>query len=212
MSPSRIFALVSGSLAGLAAVVLLLAGGGLLWAVDSHTDDGYFATKSHFYSTTTRAIATQDIDLDDLPGNAASLRIRPEDPVFVGVARRADVQAYLAGVERDEIENVDFFPFRVSYDHVPGGRVPKPPAGQSIWVATGTAGKPLQWKVREGDWSVVAMNRDGSPGVRFAAKVEARIPVLNKLAIWALIAGGLFAAYATAMLTWAARSRVATPA
>src|SRR5262245_5799630 len=151
MSASRILGIVSGSLAGIAAVVLLLGGGGLLWAVDHHTDgDGYFTTKSHEYTTPTRAIATHDIDLDDLPGNAASLRIRPENDVFVGVARRQDVQAYLAGVDRAEIEDVDFFPFKVGYDHLAGTRTPKPPASQDFWVATGTAGKPLQWHVKEG--------------------------------------------------------------
>ena len=213
MTPSRMFGIIVGSLSGLAAVVLLLAGGGLLWAVNSHTDDdGYFGTKSHQYATTTRAIATHDIDLDDLPGNAASLRIRPQGPVFVGVAKRSDVQAYLAGVDRAEIEDVDFFPFKVSYDRFPGSRAPARPESQDIWVATGTAGKPLQWRVREGDWSVVAMNRDGSPGVEFGAKVEARIPILHRLAIWGLILGGVLAVGATALLTWAARSRVATPA
>jgi hypothetical protein len=213
MTTSRSLGIIAGSLSGLLAVVLLLGGGGLLWAVGSHTDDdGYFGTKSHEYATTTRAIATHDIDLDDLPGTAASLRIRPEGPVFVGVAKRTDVQAYLAGVDRDEIEDVDFYPFKVRYDRLAGTRVPAAPASQGFWVATGTAGKPLQWHVREGKWSVVAMNRDGSPGVRFEAKVEAKVPVLHRLAIWALIAGGVIAAIATALLTWAARSRVATPA
>ena len=56
------------------------------------------------------------------------------------------------------------------------------------------------------------MNRDGSPGVSFGARVEAKIPILHRLAIWALIAGGVIAVIATALLTWAARSRVATPA
>src|SRR4051812_8325290 len=89
MSPSRILGIIAGSLSGLLAVVLLLGGGGLLWAVNTHTDDdGYFGTKSHEYATATRAIATHDIDLDDLPGTAASLRIRPEGAVFVGVAKR----------------------------------------------------------------------------------------------------------------------------
>jgi hypothetical protein len=213
MSPSRILGIIAGSISGLLAVLLLLGGGGLLWAVDSHTgDDGYFGTKSHEYATTTRAIATHDIDLDDLPGNAASLRIRPQGPVFVGVAKRSEVQAYLAGVDRAEIENVDFFPFKVSYDRVSGTRVPARPESQDFWVATGTAGKPLQWRVREGKWSVVAMNRDGSRGIRFAAKVEAKVPFLHRIAIWALIAGGVLAVLATALLTWAARSRVATPA
>src|SRR3954465_4242360 len=128
MTPSRMFGIIVGSLSGLLAVVLLLAGGGLLWAVDAHTDeDGYFGTKPHLYSTTTRAIATHDIDLEDLPGSAASLRIRPEGPMFVGVAKRSDVQAYLAGVDRDEIENVDFYPFKVGYDRFPGRPPPPPP-------------------------------------------------------------------------------------
>src|SRR3954453_14455376 len=155
MTPSRMFGIIVGSLSGLPAVVLLLAGGGLLWAVDAHTDEaGYFHTKSHLYSTTTRAIATHDIDLEDLPGSAASLPIRPEGPVFVGVAKRSDVQAYLAGVDRDEIEDVDFYPFKVSYDRFPGRRAPAAPAGRDIWVASGTAGKPLPGLAHSGAWSV----------------------------------------------------------
>jgi hypothetical protein len=216
MTPSRILGIVAGSLSGLAAIVLLLGGGGLLWAVDSHTgDDGYFGTKTHRYATATSAIATHDIDLDGLPGSAGTVRVRPDSGVFLGVAKRSDVQAYLAGVERDEIEDIDYSPFKVSYDRVDGGRAPAPPASQDFWVATATNGKPLQWRVSDGKWSIVAMNADGSPGVDFGAKVEAKVPILHRLAVWALIAGGVLAVLATALLAWAAtgaRSRVATPA
>src|SRR3954452_24445736 len=98
MTPSRMFGIIVGALSGLLAVVLLLAGGGLLWAVDAHTDEaGYFHTKSHLYSTTTRAIASPPTARESLPASPASLPIRPEGPVFVGVAKRSDVQAYLAG-------------------------------------------------------------------------------------------------------------------
>jgi hypothetical protein len=213
LTPARVLGIVAGSLSGLLAVALLLGGGGLLWAVDTHTDpDGYFGTKSHEYATTARAIATRDIDLDDIPGSAANLRIRPEGDVFVGVARRADVQAYLAGVDHTDVADVDFYPFRVRYQHRAGAHVPAPPAGQDFWVATGTGGKPLQWRVREGRWSIVAMNADGSPGVHFGARIQAKIPVLHRLAVLMLIAGGLLAVASTALLATAARNRVARPA
>jgi hypothetical protein len=212
-TPTRVAGIVAGSLSALLAVVLLLAGGGLLWAVDSKTSsDGYFGTGTHRYATPTRAIATQDIDLDDLPGDLADLRIRPQGDVFVGVARRADVERYLAGVAHEEITDADYSPFKVTYARRAGSRAPVAPASQDFWVASTTGGKPLAWDVRDGHWSVVVMNADGAAGVDVGAKVEVKVPFLRKLAIGLLAGGGILALMGGALLTIAAKSRVATPA
>jgi hypothetical protein len=215
-TPTRVFGIVAGSLSALLAVVLLLAGGGLLWAVDSHTNDaGYFATSSHRYATPTRALATQDLDVGDAVFGShrlASINVRPDKDVFIGVADRDKVDAYLAGVEHDEISDVDFDPFKLSYERRTGSHAPAAPASQDFWVASATGGKPLSWQVRKGHWSVVMMNADGSPGVDAGAKVEVKVPFLRKLAVGLLIGGGVFGLLGGALLTVAARSRVATPA
>jgi hypothetical protein len=212
-TPSRVVGIVAGSLSALVAVVLLLAGGGLLWAVDSNMDrDGYFGTSAHRYSTPTRAIATQDIDLDDIPGDIADLRIRPRGDVFVGVGPRDEVRRYLAGVSHEEITDADFSPFRVGYARRDGSRAPASPGAQDFWVASSTGGRQLDWDARKGHWSVVVMNADGSPGVDVDAEVAVKVPFLRRLAIAFLVGGGILALMGGLLLTLAARSRVATPA
>jgi hypothetical protein len=212
-TPTRVVGIVAGSLSALLAVVLLLAGGGLLWAVDAKTDSGgYFGTATHRYATPTRALATEDIDLGNVPGDLGELRIRPQGDVFVGVARRADVDAYLAGVAHDEVTDVEFDPFRLDSRRRAGTRVPAAPASRDFWVASETGGKPLTWKARKGHWSVVVMNADGSPGVDVGAKVEVKVPFLHRLALGLLLGGGVLALLGGGLLAIAARSRVATPA
>jgi hypothetical protein len=215
-TPTRVFGIVAGSLSALLAVVLLLAGGGLLWAVDSHTDDaGYFATASHRYATPTRALATEDLDVGDAVFGAhrlADITIRPDRDVFIGVADRDKAGAYLAGVSHDEITDVDYDPFKVRSTRREGARAPAAPASQDFWVATATGGKPLTWPVQKGHWAVVVMNADGSPGVEVGAKVEVKVPFLHRIALGLLIGGGALGLLGGALLTLAARSRVATPA
>jgi hypothetical protein len=69
-------------------------------------------------------------------------------------------------------------------------RRPAAPAAQPFWAATSTDGRPLDWKVREGKWSVVAMNADGSPGVSASVSAGAKIP----WALWAGIGVAIFGA------------------
>ena len=63
------------------------------------------------------------------------------------------------------------------------------PAAQTFWAASSVDGRPLEWKVREGEWSVVMMNADGSPGVSVDAAVGAQVPIIRDLAWWLTIPG-----------------------
>jgi hypothetical protein len=54
--------------------------------------------------------------------------------------------------------------------------------------------------VRSGDWSVVVMNQDGSPGVSAVVSAGAKVPALIVLA-WSLLGLGLAFVLMTAMLT-----------
>jgi hypothetical protein len=57
-----------------------------------------------------------------------------DKPVFVGIARARDVDAYLSGTSRDVVADVDFSPFRVDYDREPGKGRPTTPASQLPWL------------------------------------------------------------------------------
>ena len=63
------------------------------------------------------------------------------------------------------------------------------PAAQTFWTASSVDGRPLDWKVRSGEWSVVMMNADASPGVSVDASIGADAPFIRDLAWWLTIPG-----------------------
>jgi len=66
--------------------------------------------------------------------------------------------------------------------------------------------------VREGDWSVVLMNADGSRGVVADIDLGAKLSFLLWVAIGSLIGGVLVIGGSTALIVLAARTRQPPPA
>lgn len=163
--------------------------------------DDFFSTSSERLHTESAAMTTREIDVEarrptdpqNDPGDLARVRLRvtpadPARPVFVGVARRADVQRYLAGTAHDEMATFETDPFRVDFRRHPGARAAAPPTEQDFWVAQSTGGRPfeLEWDKSLGEWMVVAMNVDGSPGVDLRADVGLRFGFLLPVGLTAL--------------------------
>jgi hypothetical protein len=201
-SGRRTASMVVGILVGLLSFGLLALGGLLLWADSQKDDQGYIATHTQRFSSGTSAIATDSLDVDSTgPGWLTShdhygdvrLRVasRNDKPVFVGIARSSDVQAYLRGASHATVTDVDFDPFRATYRGQAGER-PAKPASKPFWVASaqGTGPQTVTWDVEHGKWSVVVMNADGSPGVDAGVSAGADFPILSALA-WGSIGGGL---------------------
>jgi hypothetical protein len=197
-----VLATITGGIAGFLAIVLIAAGAALFWVSDNKTDaDGYYTTATHHYSSPTRALTTEGLDVGaDAPDWLFSsdtfghVRIDPRStdsakPVFVGIARTRDVDAYLEQVQRDEIADIDFDPFTIDKTRHAGEGHPAMPAAQTFWAASSADGRPVDWKVRSGNWSVVMMNADGSPGVSVDATVGANAPLVRDLAWWLTIPG-----------------------
>ncbi len=196
-------AAVAAAVTGFIAFILVLAGGGLLWANGHFKDDqGYVSTSSERFSSPARAITAEDLDVNS-PGwvsggwGTVRLRVASAKPLFVGVAPTRDVDAYLRGVERSELTDIEVDPFRARYDEHPGERRPAAPATQAFWTASGTS--ELRWHVRSGRWTVVVMNADGSPGVAAAINAGTKLSFLAPLA-WTLLGGGLVFVLATGAL------------
>jgi hypothetical protein len=212
MTTRRLISFTAGSLAALAAAVLLAAGGVALWADSKKDDDGYVTTASHPFASTGYAVATDDLDIDeDGPGDLLGesvyghvrLKVDPhgEQPMFVGIARTADVERYLSASAHSSVTDVTFDPFHADYRTQGGARRPAPPAERGIWVASahGSGQQTLDWKVRRGGWSIVVMNADGSRGVNAAVSAGADVPILGPLG-WGLFGGGLLLALISAGL------------
>jgi hypothetical protein len=200
--PAQIALIVTGAITGLAAAGLLAIGGAALWGDSQKDADGYLSTDSHRFAASTHALASESLDVD-LDGaewlmdsedfGEVRLNVAPQgdEPVFVGIAPTDQVSQYLRGVAHRSVTDVDYWPFEASYAERAGDRRPAPPEEQSIWAASAQGAGPqtLEWDVEDGDWSVVVMNADGSPGVDAGISAGAKIPLLSEIG-WSAIGTG----------------------
>jgi hypothetical protein len=212
-SKSKTALTVAGAIVLVLAALVLAAAGAALWA-NSKSDGGYVSTGSHRFDASTHAIYTDSFKVSsDIPSwlfGRARITASSNDgkAVFVGVARKSDVDKYLAGVSRSQIRNLDYGPFTVDYAQRGRTASPARPASRSIWAASasGTGAQELTWRLRSGDWRVVLMNADGSSGVNADVKVGGRIT--HPLAIGlGVLGGGLLLLAFGALLVFAGRDK-----
>ena len=159
--------------------------------------DGKLSTPGFRANGTGVAIVADDLRIDDLPDARETftqlqatvqvdLSSAGED-VFVGVAPAAQAQAYLEGAPIDVVTDLDAPEIRTR--PVRGrGRV-APPGSQDIWVATAEDGRPLEWTLLPGEWWLVVMNADGSPGIDVSGTAAVEVPVLGAFVVAVLIVG-----------------------
>jgi len=194
--------IVAVSVAGLLALLLIASGGAGIWARYGASDHGWITSGTHRYAASGRAIVSGSLDADGIPNwLVAKARITASSdsgrPLFVGVARTADVDRYLAGVAHSTVEDVNFGPFDATYSTAGGTVVPPRPASQTFWAKSGTP--TASWKIRNGHWRVVVMNADASPGVVADAKVGVTIRGALPIAFSLLGVGLALAAAAVAI-------------
>ena len=166
------------------------------------------------FSTAAYAIASENADLDlDGPDWATTdffgtVRIRSESerPVFVGIAREADLSEYLDGVEHAVVTELGREP---EYSERRGGAPEGRPADQTFWAAsaTGAGEQTLEWEPEDGSWSVVVMNADASRGVAADLSIGAELEPVTWIAVGMLLGGALFAAAAALAITAGVRRR-----
>jgi hypothetical protein len=225
VSAGRVILIVLGSIGALFGLALLAGGGFLLWADRTQRDDGYVTTASERFATPTYALTRTRLEVDtDGPGWLLNdswfgkVRIRGERPgakmLFIGIGPEAAVAKYLGSVAHASVEDIDFDPFRVKYLPIAGGAPEGPPTEQRFWAvsASGVGTQTVTWKVRDGDWSVVLMNADGSRGIAADIDLGAKLSFLVWVAIGLLLGGVLVVGGSTALIVLAARTRQQPPA
>ena len=127
-----------------------------------------------------RAVVTDDVEL--LRWNTMPEFVSPPDDVrvqgvatgsdslFMGIAPADAVAGYLDGVVHDEITEWDSMQDDITdvvYTRNEGTTEPTAPGTKGFWVASvsGSGEQTLDWTIESGEWAVVIMNADGSPGV-----------------------------------------------
>jgi hypothetical protein len=116
MNGGKIVLLVFGIIVVLLSFAVLAGGGALLWADATHVDsEGFIDSSTISIESDTHAVITGPIDIDEAALRA--LRImgvithfevegRSDDSskrIFIGVADESDLNAYLSGVDYDEM-------------------------------------------------------------------------------------------------------------
>jgi hypothetical protein len=216
-------ALVIGALLVLVSLGALGTGATAVWVNGTQRDAaGYVTTGVHRFSTSGSALATEQIDLGS-PGvewlysptllDEVRIRVTPASTgstLFVGIGPSADVDRYLAGVNRTVIS--EFWGNKVQ---AVGGGVPRSaPGSQDFWVAlaTGRGPQTLPWAPANGSWTVVVMNADGRSGIDVQTELAARMPALPWIAGGLLAAGGVHALGGALLIAGAIRRRRAATA
>jgi len=217
----RVLLLVLGALAALIGAAILVGGAAMLWVDQTKRDDtGYLNTSTEQFVTRSYALTSDPFDIQLGDGRSwfvdedvfGSVRLQAEsaDPdvgIFIGIGRTSDVERYLAGVELDRISELDFDPFRPTYVRQAGGAPQSAPALEGIWAASasGPGEQTLTWDAESGNWTVVAMNADGSKAVDARVRAGAQLGLLDWLGAVLIGAGVVVLAAAAAMIYFGAR-------
>ncbi len=218
MRARSIIMLILGILASMLGVGLLFGGIGASWANSFQNDGGYLTSPRERFDVDSAAIISAGADNmrgDEMPGplpfDVGSVRIgaqsaTPGKEIFVGIADRADAQRYLAGANYSELLDVSFRPFHVEYRETQGTEQPPPPAAQDFWVASasGAGEQELDWDIQAGNWSVVVMNADASPGISAELQAGFRSGLFGPLAAALLIGGALLLVIGVPLLVFGA--------
>lgn len=197
--------LILGTVLGLIGAGMLTGGTALAVVTAAQQDDGYFTSQAETFAVDSYAITSPNFDVGSDFGvptgvgfDLATLRLQAsavdaDQDVFIGIAPRADVDEYLADVNHSELREVNSSPFRVDYLNVAGSMEPAVPADQTFWTefATGAGTQEIVWTPAAGDWSVVVMNADASPGVAVNLTAGVHTDLLGPIAVGLLVGGGI---------------------
>jgi hypothetical protein len=182
----------------------VLAAGILGAAANQFRDtEGYFSAPTETFTTRSYALTSPTIGeittasrAQNLPFDIATVRLSAtstDSEVFIGIAPKSDIDRYLDDVKRTEIRSIQYFPFEVEYRDIPGSREPTPPAEQDIWAesAAGPGTQKIQWRVAPGQWGVVVMNADGTPGVTADLQAAVRSDLIAPIATSLIVIGSV---------------------
>jgi len=216
-APARIISAVTGVLLALCSLALLTTGGVALRASSTQRHGGDIDLGAWAYRSTGYAVVSSTADLYGATGGLPAPRsllgtvrisVTPAPgagPVFAGIASAGAASHYLVGVGYDTVRGITHH--HVSYAGHDGGAPATVPARAGIWAAraAGTGVQTLTWPDRGGNWTVAAMNADGSHPVAVRIGVAAALPSLGWIAAGLLAAGVLALAGGLALIAVPAR-------
>jgi hypothetical protein len=189
--------------------VVAIIGGALLALLGTN---GRLASGARTLSTPTSAMVSPVSGIQDAIGVAQgmgtpTLRISasplPGSPAtFVGIARAADVDRYLARVSGKQTSDLGFRLYAIRATGREGSGLAQPPTAQRFWVAeaTSTRTAKVNWRITNDRYRVVIMNANGQNGFATTTTIATTQPNEPVYALVALIAGLLMTGGGTILL------------
>lgn len=213
MSAGKVVLVVTSVVMLVVAALSATGGAALLWAnVAARDSDGYYSMPWTRFDSGSYAITSDALSKADnrahrgwFPFNLGTARVIATPvgpkPIFLGVGKTDDVTEYLRNVAHDSVADISDSQ-HVSYEHLTGAGSVTDPQLSSFWIAqsTGNDSQAIQWDVGRGNWTIVAMNADGTSGVDVNAKVGLRTDALLPAGIVLLTVAAVLAAVATGLL------------
>jgi hypothetical protein len=199
----RVTAVVLGSLLALVGLGLL-AGGGVAQLANTgmRDDDGYLTSSAVELESQGFAVTSEGAELHSGPGPFAvpeqwvgTVKVEANGPtgteVFIGIASTRDVEAYLTGVAHSVVLDPVGDHGSPALRFTDGGPPALEPTEATFWSASAAGEGPqeLVWRSREGSWTVVVMNAEGTAPVMADVAVGATVPVLDDVAVSLVVAG-----------------------
>jgi hypothetical protein len=199
----RVVATVAAALFLLLGVGMLVGGGALRLADATLRDDGGYvmggtrAWQSPGYAVRSESARIRsDSATLDLPARLLGTMTATADPatpngVFVGVARTADVERYLAGVAQSTVVDPFDDNGEPTLTFVDGGSPRVAPTDATFWTASASGRGPqrITWEPEDGEWTLVVMNGEGTTPVAAEVAIGAEVPVLDSAGAVLLVAG-----------------------
>jgi hypothetical protein len=201
--------------------VPILIGGTALMGITQSLDDGYgyIGVSGVDLETDTQAIVFKPMHIDEMvideidgpmvkywrpkPGDFIDLKFTLDSnngkDVFIGIAEESIAGPVFAGKTYYAIIDVDMDGPNdshpdITYRRYSGDPIEGSPADLGIWTATAYGDElTLEWEPQEGDYWIVIMNLDGSPGVDVDAGLGVKALFLNIIGR-GLLFGGLVCA------------------
>ncbi len=213
----KVLVVLFGGLLVLVGVPLLLSGTALMGITRSLDDGyGYIGVSGVDIETETQAIVFRPMHIDEMvideidgpmvkywhpePGDFIDLKFTLDSnngkDVFIGIAEESGAGPVFAGKSYYAIIDVDIDGPNdshpdITYRRYSGDPIEGSPADLGIWTATAYGDElTLEWEPREGDYWIVIMNLDGSPGVDVDAGLGVKAPFLDLIGK-GLLFGGL---------------------
>jgi hypothetical protein len=209
----RVIIIVLGSILLLGGAAVAVGGSALMIVFGS---DSTAASGQHRVTSQRVALVAAIDDIQDTNGFAsavgrATLQLNATSTnrkVFIGVGPAAAVERYLAGAPIDRVTDLEVDPFRLTTRARPGSTSPALPTGQSFWATSdsGTTAR-ISWTISDGNYRLVVMNPDATPGVATNAQATLKVPHLFAIGLAALIGGAVVAIAGLILIIIGVRAR-----